>query len=275
MSTLSDAAPPPPRPSAPPVQPAAARTIVGIGGSGSHVRIQATPGAMLQQTGSAPAYPRAVPGDRLIDEAPPSKGVGWQLITVIAIAAVVGSLTMLPAMKNRGGSDTTSTPAVIAIDAAVAKVEEPPPMPPTIDAAVATVEIDAAVAVVEIDAAIAEPPPPVVEPAPVVVAKPEPKKPRKSELEAAWDAGNWNQVIARCGKTNDDVRCALAACKAQNESKARAYLAKVDKAKRKGVINACKNANVDLDDPPQPVEKKPPEKVINKDCENNPMACQH
>jgi hypothetical protein len=113
-----------------------------------------------------------------------------------------------------------------------------------------------------------------------VEKKPEPK-PKRSAIETAWDAGNYRDIVSRCTKAfpsnSDDVRCALAACKVKSENKARTFLAKIDKGKRKAVINACKNADVDLE--AAPPEKKPPEPrkppEPKKDCENDPMSCQH
>ena len=291
MTTLSDASPPPPRPSMSPVagaqpavrpQPVVAQTIAGLG-SGSLPRV---PSSGAQEMGSI-AYPRAATGDRLPDDPPAAKGVGWQLVSVIVVAAIIGSLTMWLVMRNRGGT-TEAPPADAAVVAVTPPVQIDAEAPVAAidaaevagDAAVAVVEIDAAVAVVEIDAA---PEPVESKPAPVE-KKPDPKRPKKgdadpkkSDLEMAWDAGNYKEVVTRCSKAfpanADDVRCPVAACKLGNESKARAFLAKIDKARRKGVIHACRNADIDLDEAPP--EKKPPSSDPKKDCALDPMACQH
>ncbi|MBA3503789.1 MAG: hypothetical protein H0T65_25735, partial [Deltaproteobacteria bacterium] len=301
ITTLSDASPPPPRPSpsaaslgAQPVVPyaqpvltaPAAQTIAGMG-SGTNPRIPGSgPQPYIPTTGSGanreqPAYPRAVAGDRLPDDdEAPAKGVGWQLISVIAIAAIVGSLTMWFVMRSRGGSDEVTADAavvappvapVVVIDAA----EVQPVVEPVVEPPVDATEV---VPVIEIDAAEPEPVPVPSPPEVKPVKKPEPKKPKKSEIEAAWDAGNYRDIVTRCAKSfpsnSDDVRCVLAACKVQS-ARARAFLLKVDKGKRKWIINACKNNDVDLDDEPPPEKKPPPEKTDKKDCEKDPMSCQH
>jgi len=282
MTTLSDASPPPPRPPMSPVvgaqpavrpQPALGQTIAGLG-SGPLSRVA------HDQSGSL-SYPRAAATDRLPDD-PPKKGVGWQLVTVIAIAAVIGSLTMWLVMRNRGG--TAETPPA---DAAVVAVTPPVQIDaaaPAVAIDAAEVMIDAEVAAVEIDAApppeeakpVEKQPDPVEKQPDPVEKKPDPKRPKKSDIEAAWDEGNYKEIVTRCSKAfpsnADDLRCPVAACKLGNESKARAFLAKIDRGRRRGVISACKNANVDLDEAPP--EKKPPSDP-KKDCELDPMACQH
>jgi hypothetical protein len=109
------------------------------------------------------------------------------------------------------------------------------------------------------------------EPRPKPVEK-KPAAPKKSAIEAAWDAGNFRDIVNRCAKTfpstSDDLRCVLAACKVKSESKARTFLTKIDKGKRKALVNACKNSDVDLEEPQKAPEPK-------KDCENDPMSCQH
>jgi serine/threonine protein kinase len=255
------------------------QTLYGIGtASGPQLRIPSSgPQSYVPQSGpqeisaSGLAYPRAATGDRLVDEPEPRKsGVGWQLVSVIMIAAIVGSLTMWMVMRDRGGT----THAVDA-PAAAAVVVAPPP----IDAA----EV---VAVVEVDAAPVVEPPPAVDAAPEPVAdtpppkKPEvkrPPEPKKTPIEAAWDASNFRGVISLCQKAfpgaGDDVRCVVAACKVHMGSRARTYFTKLSptsKARKGAIITACWNADteIDLETKSRPKEEKP-------SCETDPMSCQH
>ena len=291
MTTLSDVAPPPPQPR----MPLAGHTIAGIGGSGPLARIPGSgPQVRIESTGSGLAYPRAVSTDRLPDDVddPPSKGVGWQLVAIIMIAAIVGSLTMWFVMRGRGGDKS--------IDAAVAVVQPPPPV--MIDAAepvvMPPVMIDAAevaeppppdaaeLAVIEIDAGapVGKPVEKPVEKIEKPVEKKDPPKPKKSVIEAAWDAGNHRAVVSQCSKSfpgaGDDVRCVVSACKVNLPTKARTFFAKLSstsKARKAAVATACWNANteIDLDPKPKPPPEKPPEKKDDKKCDTDPMSCQH
>ncbi|MBA3397459.1 MAG: serine/threonine protein kinase [Deltaproteobacteria bacterium] len=247
-------------------------------GSGPRATVLGSgPRAMIASSGprvfpaAAVSAPHAKPGDQA-----PGSRLGWQLVLVMAIAAVVGSLTMWLVM--RGGGDPPSVAAAgdaalatpVATDAGVevAVVSVPVGMPGGMpggmtDAAVGPGAVaDAAAAPSPADAA-----PPVDARAVVVDAAEVPKpRPTKPDLEAAMAEHRYWDVVTRCSKTlSNPPICVLAACHVEQTTKARTWFARVAKARRRQLIAACKQQNVEL------VVTKP---AIDP-CVADPMACQH
>ncbi len=211
----------------------------------------------------------ATPGD----QDPGGSRLGWQLVLVMAIAALVGSLTMWLVMRGGeppmaaaapGDAALASSPADAAttgtsVDASVAIVMASVP-----DAALATPEqfLDAAVVMSTRDAAM----PVDATTTTVDAAEPAKSRPSKPDLEAVMAEHRYWDVVARCSKTlSNPAICVLAACHVEQTTKARAWFARVDKPKRRQLIAACKQQNVEL------VVTKP---AIDP-CIADPMACQH
>ena len=201
---------------------------------------------------------------------------GWPMLAVILAAMVIGSLAVLLVMKTGGGSapgaDEAAAPgsAPVAAQApAAAPVPAPTPAP-----SVAPIDADPG-------AAAGEPAAPVDAQAAgsaagteVDAGAPEPPKP---PIEAAMDGQRYDEVVAICSKRFPQEQaaiCALAACHARSESKARAWFSRAPAGERPRLIGLCRSLGIDPVSTRRPAPPKPPTSEDDK-CERNPMACQH
>jgi hypothetical protein len=94
--------------------------------------------------------------------------------------------------------------------------------------------------------------------------------PKKSDLEVAMAAERYTEAVAICKKDVSPVtasQCTIAACHLEQVAKARSWFAKIERSKRRGVTDACKEQGVDL----APVRAKPD--PVDR-CAADPMACQ-
>jgi serine/threonine protein kinase len=231
-----------------------------LSSSGPRNVIQSTPqhGLAFEHSSAANiSLLRGMPPLVVEPDEPKKRGFA-QVVMVIGIAAIIGSVTMWIVMKNRSKEpEPEAKPPVVAVEH---------------DAAVPEVAVDAMEIVV--DAAVAESTPPPIDAAieappdaPEVAVKPiekkpDAKKPKREETD--------KDLVARCAKAfpsnADDVKCVIAACQLGLDAKARQFYGKLTKAKKKTASAACKG--VALEDKPVPEKKVDP-------CEADPMSCQH
>jgi serine/threonine protein kinase len=231
------------------------------------------------------AYPLYVPPPQVPeDREPQAKGPRW-LVIGIAAAIVVGIVIAIA--SSGGGRDDAharSADAAVAVIAPVAPppvVESPakpaavPPaaVPPAAVPPAAAVPIDAApvvamvvdaAPVIAVDAAVA-----------VAVAPPHVDRPSPADAFAkAMDAGDYSEAVALCVKTAALVRssCTLAACRAHDQAHARRWF--VAAGSKPSLAATCKSAGTTVEIE-KPVVKDKDKDAAKKDCEADPMACQH
>ncbi len=207
----------------------------------------------------APPMPMPMPAP-VARRKPAPKG---QLALVVGVAAALGVAATIIVLVATG--DPEPAPAVTSGPAEPRS--PPPPAPPSEAEPLAAPPVDAAIPV-------APPPPPPVDAA-VVVAPRTPATPANhpQKLTTAYAEGRYEDVIALCRESVGDrgVLCTLAACRSDDEARAKQWLARVPTSKRSAVQEECKDAG--LDDL-APIKAKP-RPDPSKDCERDPMACQH
>ena len=191
-------------------------------------------------------------------EPPPAASRRWPLLAIVAIAALLGSLTVW-ALMRRGTKVTPDAPVVAIADPAEPSLE---PDAATPDAAVVVTPPDAAVAKSE-DAAVAVAP---------VDATVEPKDP----LMVAFEDKRYADVVAECTRAlrpEHAATCTLAACRTSQEPRAQKWHLKIANAATKRTIAAsCRELGVEV----VPKIVRPalkPDAGVDL-CAQNPMACQ-
>jgi hypothetical protein len=201
------------------------------------------------------------------DREPQAKRPRW-IVIGIAAAIVIGIVIAIATSGGGGEAAHARTPdaAVAAIAPVAVPVAKSPPVP--IDAAaVAAIVVDAAPAIA-IDAAV---------PAAVVPEHVEPPSPVDAFAKAN-ERGDYGVAVALCVKNAELVRssCTLAACRAHEQAHARRWF--VASGSRPSLAAACKAAGTIVEPAKEapPRESPPKDKdKPKKDCEADPMACQH
>ncbi|HET9993272.1 MAG TPA: serine/threonine-protein kinase, partial [Kofleriaceae bacterium] len=224
----------------------------------SYVRDPSGPHVAAPPSYSNATYPLYIPPPAAIDREPAAKRLRWG---VIAIAAALVSGIVI-AIASSGGRGARAVHADAAVEVIVPTAPEvKPAVVAPVDAAVVAVVVDAAPAV-EPDAAIA------VATDPAHVERPSPAE----AFTQAVDAGDFSEAVALCAKTSSLARaaCAVAACRAHDQSHARKWF--VAAGSKPSVATACKTAGVVVEPAKEPTTPKDQPK---KDCEADPMACQH
>jgi serine/threonine protein kinase len=208
---------------------------------------------------------------------PPPKRSRLMFIVAPALAVVVG---VGFALLVRGGHDDRPAPAEPD-----RKVEMEQQAPAPVDAAVAAV--DEVAAEVVVDAAVATVNPP--DAATVADATPDaataaikpapddrqhrprpPAPPPKPDLAALLKAGKADEVVSECAASSrtlaaNATTCTLAACKADDASKAKKWLASVSAGRRASVQKQCGDVL------PRPAPPQPPDPCKS----GNFLDCQH
>jgi hypothetical protein len=210
------------------------------------------------------AYPLYVPPPQAPeDREPRAKRPRW-IVIGIAVAIVVG---IVIAIASTGGSSEDAHARTIDAGVAIAAPVVPPPTKPV---AVPPVPIDAAPVV----AVVADAAPAIVADAPVA-APPRVERPSPADVFAkAMDAGDYSEAVALCVKTGSLVRssCTLAACRAHDQAHARRWF--VAAGSKPSLAATCKSAGTPVEIE-KPVIKDKDKETAKKDCEADPMACQH
>ncbi len=226
----------------------------GFQGTGS------SSGSHVYPSGSQAGYPV------LKSERRPAPSRRWALIAIVAIAALLGSLTVWFVMRR--GTTVTPDAAVVAVvpDA----VLDPDASQPSPDTAVAVTPDAAPVVVVEADAA----PVKVEDATPVKIEDAEvPRDP----LVVAFEDKRYADVVAECARSfraEHAAACALSACKTHQDARAQKWHAKIASATAKRTIAAsCRDLGVEV------VAKAPVRPPVKPDagvdpCSINPMNCQ-
>jgi serine/threonine protein kinase len=211
------------------------------------------------------AYPLYVPPPSAIEREPHAKRPRWIVIGIAA--AMVIAIVVAIAIAFSGGSGGSGAARAVSADAAVvvvAPVTKPAAIP--IDAAIVAVVVDAAPPPIAVDAAVA-----------VAVAPPHVDRATPAEaLAKALDAGDYSEAVALCAKSSSLARssCTVAACRAHDQAHARKWF--VAAGSRPSLAAACKTAGIAVEPVKEPVkETVPPKDQPKKDCEADPMACQH
>jgi serine/threonine protein kinase len=223
-------------------------------------------GAHAYPSGSHANYPvlSAAHGQH---DALPAPQRRWTLIAIVAIAAVLGSLTVWFVMRGSGSSTTPDAAAVVALaDAAVAS--EPTVVPAEPDAAPVVVTPDAPEVTPDAAAVVADA-------APVVVVA---DAPQQDPLLVAFEDKRYSEVVATCTRTftaDHTVTCTLAACRTKQDVRAQRWFAKITNAgAKRSVAASCREAGVDVTPKlVRPPQTKPDAGVVDP-CAANPMACQ-
>ncbi len=219
-------------------------------GSGSQSGVDAYP------SGSHAGYPMLQSGDPQQAQATPVPSRRWPLLAIVAVAALLGSLTVWALMRR--GSKATPDAAVVAIADAAEVVSEPalepdaPAAPP--DAAVVTTP-DAAE-----DAA--------------VVAKPDAAV--QDPLVIAFEDKRFVDVVAECTRafrTEHASTCTIAACRTSQEPRAQKWHARIaNPASKRTVAASCRELGVEVTPKVVRPQNRPDAGVDL--CAQNPMACQ-
>ncbi|MEP6860462.1 MAG: protein kinase [Deltaproteobacteria bacterium] len=215
------------------------------------------------------AYPLYVPPPQAPeDREPQAKRPRW-IVIGIAAAIVIGIVIAIASTGGRVADDAharTADAAVAVIAPVAAPVVVPVAKPATVpaDAAAVAIVSDAAPALAPDAAAVA------VAVAPVHVDKPSPA----DAFAKAMDAGDYSEAVALCVKTSSLVRssCTLAACRAHDQAHARRWF--VAAGSKPSLAATCKSAGtmVEIE---KPAVKDKDKEAAKKDCEADPMACQH
>jgi len=242
-------------------------------GSGSQSGVNSYP------SGSHAGYPVLQSGDLQQPQHAPSPSRRWPLLAIVAVAALLGSLTVWFVMRR--GDRPAPDAAVVAIaDAAVAVVDELPPSPPDAEVAVTP---DTTPAIAPPDAAAVEPPADaatVVAPEDAAVAKVVPDAaappPDKDPLVVAFEDKRYADVVAECMRTFRPEQapvCTLAACRSNQDVRAQKWHARIaSAAAKRSVGNACRELGIDVT--PRTVRPPPKPDAGVDPCAANPMACQ-
>jgi hypothetical protein len=211
------------------------------------------------------AYPLYVPPPQAPDDrAPQAKRRRW-LVIGIAAAIVVGIVIAIASTGGSGVEDAAHArpaDAGVAVIAAVAvPVAKPAAVP--VDATAVAIVSDAAPALAPDAAAVA---------VAVHVDKPSPV----DAFAKAMDDGDYSEAVALCVKTGSLVRnsCTLAACRAHDQAHARRWF--VAAGSKPSLAATCKAAGTTVEiEKPVVKDKDKDKEAAKKDCEADPMACQH
>nr|MBA2543727.1 protein kinase [Deltaproteobacteria bacterium] len=196
----------------------------------------------------------------------PASSRRWPLIAIVAIAAVLGSLTVWFVMRGSSSSTVPDAASVALADAIAAE----PDLAPTVIADVAVAVADAAERVmpdaadpVTPDAAVAVTPDATVAPVP-----------ERDPLLVAFDDKRYSDVVATCSRTMASEHasvCTLAACRTGQDAKAQRWYTKVTTGKRT-VAASCREVGIDV--APKIVRPPPKPDAGIDPCAANPMNCQ-
>jgi len=205
------------------------------------------------------SYPLYVPPPE-----PPEDKKGLPRPVIIAIAGAVTILIVVLAVLA-GGSKARPRSAATTADAAQVAVV-------TVDAAaVVPVATQPDAATARPDAAVAVEAPPDA----AVVAAHEDSP--ADQLENQFDRAHYGEAVAICAahpSLATLASCAIAACRAKDATHARKWYAVG--GSKKAVAAACKSAGISVVvEPTVPAVKEPPPPDKKKDCDVDPMACQH
>jgi len=262
-----------------PPMPPLAQQPPGYAQSG-YVRDPSGPHVAPPPSYSNSAYPLYVP-PAPIDREPEAKRPRWVVIGIAAaiVIGVVVAIVIAASGGERAIQADGSALAVVAPDAASAAIA-----PIASDAAIAQaspVLVDAAAVAAAVEA------PPADAAAKAVETPPRVERPAPAEaLAKALDDGNYSEAVAMCVKTGSLSRssCALAACHAHDQVRARKWF--VAAGSKQALAAACKTAGTvveptkettrDTPKDPTPAKDQPkPKDQPKKDCDADPMACQH
>ncbi len=226
----------------------------GFQGAGS------SSGSHAYPSGSQAGYPV------LKTERPRSSSRRWPLLAIVAVAALLGSLTVWLVMR-RGDSSTPDAAMVAVADASA-----------TLDPDVASPDATVVVAVTPDAtpdaAALVD-----SEPEDATVAVTPDAAPAKSPLVVAFEEKRYADVVAECARTftsDHASACVLAACKTSQDARAqRWYRSITTTAAKRTIAASCREVGVEV--VPKPVVPRPP--TTKQDagvdlCAANPMACQ-
>ena len=280
-------------PSSPPAIPASAmQTQLGFGPP-TYVRDPSGAHTAPPPSYSNNAYPLYVPPPQAPEDREPAARRPRWIVIGVAAAIVVGIVIAIASSGGtRARATTTDASAVgsqvaaivppassgsavaagsatrvpaIAADAAIAAVARPTADAPPARPAVAPV--DAAEAEVEIDTASPSAPDAAIVAAETHVEKPTPA----DALAKAIDDGDYSEAVALCAKTASLARssCTLAACRAHDLAHARRWF--VAAGSKPSLAAACKAAGTVV----EPAKDAAPKEGPKKDCDADPMACQH
>ena len=280
-------------PSSPPPIASAMQTQLGFAPP-SYVRDPSGAHTSPPPSYSNNAYPLYVPPPQAPeDRAPAAKRPRW-IVIGIAAAIVVG---VVIAIASSGGTVARATsadamtagaqgsqvaalappaspvatgsaarvPATAPVDAAAVAVAQP-----AVDAAAArpaAPPVDAAAVAVVVDAAPARAPDAAIVAAETHVERPSPA----DALAKAIDDGDYSEAVALCVKTASLARssCTLAACRAHDLAHARRWFTAA--GSKPSLAAACKAAGTVV----EPAKDAAPKEGPKKDCDADPMACQH
>ena len=202
------------------------------------------------------AYPLYVPPPQAADEREPAARRPRWIVIGIAAAIVVGIVVAIAStgggVKHAAGADA----AVAAVQADAAAVVV---MKPTDAAVVAAIPGDAAVAAAD---------------AAVVAVEPHADKATPADaLAKTLDDGDYAEAVSLCAKFAALPRnsCTVAACRAHDQAHARRWF--VAAGSKPSLAAACKTAGTSV----EPAKEAPPttKDPVKKDCDADPMACQH
>ncbi len=212
-------------------------------------------GAHAYPSGSHAGYPLVQSSD---PQPAPTPTRRWPLLAIVAIAALLGSLTVWALMRR--GTKATPDAAVVAIADAEA-VSEP------------ALEPDAAVPP---DAAVVAPPPDAAVATAVVATPPDAAVPETDPLVVAFDDRRFVDVVAECTRAfraEHASTCTIAACRTSQEPRAQRWHARiVNPAAKRTIAASCRELGVEV----TPKAVRPPNRPdAGVDlCAQNPMACQ-
>jgi hypothetical protein len=215
------------------------------------------------------SYPLYIPPPE-----PPEEKKGLPRGVIIALAGVVTIAIVVIAVLAGGSKDPPKSAAVTADAAQVAAVAldaaavVPVAAPP--DAARPDARPEAAVVR---DAAIATAAPPDAAPPATSVHEDSPAE----QLEKQFDRGHYSEAVAICAAHPSFAAlasCAIAACRTKDATHARRWYAAG--GNKKAVAAACKTAGTPVVvEATVPLGKDTPPPDRKKDCDADPMACQH
>jgi len=224
--------------------------------SGAHAlpSTASSSGAHAFPTGSHGSYP-AITTQR------PEARRSWPLVAIVATAAIVGSLTVWFVMRSSGARPAADAALLTTgpLDAGAAAVVE-------LDAAELAADSHAADLVVDAPIASAD----------ALVADASVDSVR-DPLEIAMAERRFSDVVAACAKAmplEQVARCTVAACQLGQDTRARAWHARIAGASaRRSVAASCRALGVELVPKPTPPPRGIDAGVIDP-CAANPMACQ-
>ena len=215
-------------------------------------------GAHAYPSGSHAGYPMLASA-----EPPPVASRRWPLLAIVAIAALLGSLTVW-ALMRRGSKALPDAPVVVIADAAAPNADPDDVAAPTPDAVVV-------VATPPDAETVAKP-----EDAAVAVAPPDAAVAPKDPLVVAFEDKRYADVVAECTRAfrpEQAATCTLAACRTSQEPRAQKWHVRIASAAAKRTIaTSCRELGVEV----TPKVVRPPNKPdAGVDlCAQNPMACQ-